>query len=221
MKTMKKVSILGCGWVGKILYQNLISNYNVNCLSKDIEENSKLNFYDVDFLIISIPPKNNYLEVIEKTFDMLNKDTYVILLSSISFYKNKPLVVDGENLIKKKSDKYVILRLGGLMGYDRVSGKYTEGKTLTVNSVTNYIHRDDVISIIENILKKEIYNEIFDVVSPIQSTQKEIFSKNSKKFGFGETNFIDTTPVGKSLSPSKLIEKLAYTFKKESVLDFW
>lgn len=221
MITKKKISILGCGWVGKVLQDKLLPDYIVNCLSKDIEENNKLNLYAVDSLVIAIPPKNNYLEVIEQTLEKLNKNTYVILLSSISFYKNKPLVVDAENLVKKKTKNYIILRLGGLMGYDRIAGKYTSGTTLSHNSVTNYIHRDDVVSIIENLIKKEIYNEIFDVVAPVQSTQKEVFSRNAKKFRFEETYFLNEIAIGKSLSPSYLIEKMGYVFKKEEVLEFW
>lgn len=221
MKKTKKVSILGCGWVGKNLHDKLLSNHIVNCLSKNIEENSKLNLYSVDVLVIAIPPKNNYIEVLEETLVKINKNTYIILLSSISFYKNKPLVVEAENLVKKKAEKFIVLRLGGLMGYDRIAGKYTAGKTLSNNSVTNYIHRDDVVSILENLIKKEIHNEIFDVVAPIQSTQKEIFTQNSKKFDFEETYFLDETPTAKTLSSSDLIEKLGYIFKKEKVLEFW
>lgn len=221
MITKKNISILGCGWTGKALYKELIFNYKVNCLSKDIEENNKLHLYNVDFLVIAIPPKNNYLEVIEQTLDKVNKNTHIILLSSISFYKNKPLVVEAENLVKEKSKKFVILRLGGLMGYDRIAGKYTANKTLTINSVTNYIHRDDVVSIIETIIKKEIYNEIFDVVAPVQSTQKEIFSINAKRFGFEKTFFLEETPIGESLSPINLIKKTSYIFKKDTVLEFW
>lgn len=221
MQTKRKISILGCGWVGKALSDKLLHNYIVNCLSKEIEENIELNFYDVDFLIIAIPPKNNYLEVINQTFDQLNQNTCVILLSSISFYKNKPLVVDAEHLVQEKSNNFVILRLGGLMGYDRIAGKYSAGKTVSVNSKTNYIHRDDVVLVIEKIIEKEIYNEIFDVVAPLQSFQKEVFSTNAEKFGFKKTIFLDGTPVGGSLYPSKLIEKMGYNFKKENVLEFW
>lgn len=221
MITQKKISILGCGWTGKALYSKLISNYEVNCLVKDIEENNKLHLYDVNCLVIAIPPKNNYLEVIKQSLEKLNKNTYVILLSSISFYKNKPFVVEAENLVKEKSDKFVILRLGGLMGYDRIAGKYTAGKTFQVNSVTNYIHRDDVVSIIEFLINKTIHNEIFDVVAPIQSTQKEIFSINAKRFSFEKTVFLDETPIGKSLYPLDLMEKTGYIFKKEKVLEFW
>ncbi|RXJ96324.1 hypothetical protein CRV00_01500 [Malaciobacter molluscorum] len=217
----KKVSILGCGWTGNALYKKLISKYEVNCLCKDIEENDRCGFYDVDVLVIAIPAKNNYLEVLKQTLQKTYKNTYIILLSSISFYKNRTIVVDAEKLIQKESSKYVILRLGGLMGYDRISGKYTAGKTLDNNTVTNYVHRDDVVSVIETLTKKQIENEIFDVVAPIQSTQKEIFSLNANRFGFEKTSFLDDNPIGKKISSLPLIEKTGYKFKKNNVLDFW
>lgn len=221
MVTKRKVSILGCGWVGKCLYQQLLPHYSVHCLSKDIEQNDRLHKYDVDVLVIAIPPKSNYLEVIEKTLEKINQNSYVILLSSISFYKDKLLVVQAEKFVQERASDFVILRLGGLMGYDRIAGKYTAGKTVDVNSVTNYVHRDDVVSIIECVIMKPIVSQIFDVVAPIQSTQKEVYSQNMKKFGFQETIFLDEKAVGKRLTPLKLIEQTGYVFKKESVLQFW
>lgn len=218
---MEKVSILGCGWTGKALYDELTSTYEVNCMTKDIKENEIQRFYDVDVLVIAIPPKDNYLDVLKKTLQKVNKNTYIILLSSISFYKNKTLVIEAEKLVQSMLPKYTILRLGGLMGYDRIAGKYTSGKTLPNNSATNYVHRDDVISIIKTLIQKKIVNEIFDVVAPIQSTQKEIFSLNADKFGFEKTYFLDDNVTNKSISSSYLIEKLNYTFKKQNVLNFW
>ncbi|RXK00463.1 hypothetical protein CRU98_04705 [Arcobacter sp. CECT 8986] len=218
---MEKVSILGCGWTGKALYDEFTSTYEVNCMTKDIKENELQRFYDVDVLVIAIPPKDNYLDVLKKTLQKVNKNTYIILLSSISFYKNKTLVIEAENLVQSISPKYTILRLGGLMGYDRIAGKYTAGKTLPNNSATNYVHRDDVISIIKTLIQKKIVNEIFDVVAPIQSTQKEIFSLNADKFAFEKTYFLDDNVTNKTISSSYLIEKLNYTFKKQNVLNFW
>ncbi len=221
MLLKKKISILGCGWVGKVLFKKLCFYYKVNCLSKDIIKNDKLGLYNIDVLVIAIPPKENYLKTVERTLDKLNLNTKVILLSSISFYKNKFLIIDAEKLVKEKSHNHIVLRLGGLMGYDRIAGKYTSGKILPINSRTNYIHRDDVISIIEELIKKDISNEVFDVVAPIQSNQKEIYDQNAKVFGFEHTIFLNDTPSGKSLSSSKLVEEINYIFKKVDVLKFW
>ena len=219
---MKKVAILGCGWIGNTLIQSLDTNkYDTICLSRNIEENIKNNHYDCDTLVIAIPPRNNYLEILTKTLEQINSHTQVILLSSISFYDGKYLVIEAETLVQSMHEESVILRLGGLMGYDRVAGKYTAGKVLTSDSRTNYIHRDDVVNILINIIENNIRDEVFDVVAPAQSTKKEIFSQNAKVFGFKGTEFLQGDEVGKILVPTKLCEVLGYVFEKEDVRRFW
>ena len=57
---------------------------------------------------------------------------------------NSKIVLDAEKVVSGKSD--VIFRCSGLMGYDRIAGKYFAGKTLDSEDVkVNYIHRDDII----------------------------------------------------------------------------
>jgi len=219
MNYSKKVSILGCGWVGKALQSSL--PHTVYCLSRDRSANSEAQLYDCDVLIIAIPPRDNYLEVLEQTLSLISEQTQVILLSSISFYDGKALVVEAETLLQKLDEDVVILRLGGLMGYDRIAGKYTAGKVLTSDSRTNYVHRDDVVGIIESIIEQDVRGEFFDVVAPTQSTKKVIFSQNAKKFAFKETEFLGGDEVGKELSPTKVCEVLDYVFKNTDVLAFW
>ena len=157
-----------------------LHRYEVFCLSKDIKANDKAQKYDCDTLVIAIPPRDNYLEVLEETLSQVDLKTQVILLSSISFYDGKALVIESESLVYKSHPEVNILRLGGLMGYDRIAGKYTAGKVLTSDSRTNYIHRDDVLGIIESIIEQNARSEIFDVVAPKQSTKKMIFAQNLK-----------------------------------------
>jgi len=195
MKNRKKVSILGCGWVGKALQGSL--PYDVHCLSRDRVANKKANLYRSDVLIIAIPPGDNYLEVLEQTLTCIEKNTQVILLSSISFYNGKALVVEAETLLQSLDEAVTILRLGGLMGYDRIAGKYTAGRVLTADSRTNYVHRDDVVGIIECIISQDVRGEVFDMVAPIQSSKKTIFTHNAKKFGFAETEFLGGDEVEK------------------------
>ncbi len=225
MKRLKKVSILGCGWVGNALKAELESKgHTVHCLSRDIKLNVSAHFYDVDVLIIAIPPSTQeYLDVLEDTLYFLKKEnhTQVIFLSSISYYDGKASVVEAETLMQALLEDVIILRLGGLMGYERIAGKYTAGKVLTSDSLTNYVHRDDVVSILEHLIVQDVRGEVFDVVAPIQSTKQIIFTQNAKKFGFKPTEFFNGDEVGKVLSPTKLCEVLDYTFKKPDVLMFW
>jgi len=219
---MKSVSILGCGWTGKALKERLaLQGYEVFCLAKDIKANDEAQKYDCDTLIIAIPPRDNYMEVLEETLSKVDVKTQVILLSSISFYAGKSLVIEAEALVGKMHPEVSILRLGGLMGYDRIAGKYTAGKVLSSDSRTNYIHRDDVLGIIESMIEQNIRSEIFDVVAPKQSTKKMIFAQNAKRFGFKETEFLHGNEKGKALNPTKLCNVLGYVFKKEDVKAFW
>jgi len=219
---VKTVSILGCGWTGKALKESLkLDAYNVHCLLRDMKSNDTAHMYDCDTLVIAIPPRENYLEVLEETLERIDAATLVIFLSSISFYDGKPLVVEAEGLVQKMHPSVTILRLGGLMGYERIAGKYTAGKVLTSDSRTNYIHRSDVLGIIESIIEQNVRSEIFDVVAPLQSNKKKIFSKNAKRFGFKETEFLHGDKKGKVLRPTKLCDILGYVFKKEDVEKFW
>jgi nucleoside-diphosphate-sugar epimerase len=175
-------------------------------------------------LIIDIPPSTQeYLEVLEESVYYLKKEnhTQVVFLSSISFYDGKQAVIEAEERMQELLDDVVILRLGGLMGYDRIAGKYTAGKVLTSDSRTNYIHRDDVVGIIESMIAHDVRAEVFDVVAPVQSSKKDIFTLNAKKFGFEKTEFLNGDKVGKTLSPNKLIDTLNYSFKKPDVREFW
>ncbi|MCF6245107.1 MAG: hypothetical protein L3J43_08715 [Sulfurovum sp.] len=224
-KKKKKIAILGCGWVGNALKEKLeLAGDEVNCLSRDINMDTLVGFYACDALIIAIPPSDEYLDVIEDAYFSvsLNEvlDTQMIFLSSTSFYDDNELIKEAEELAKIKYPDTVILRLGGLMGYDRIAGKYTAGKTVD-DGVTNYVHRDDVVGIIERVIETRVKDKIFNVVAPKQTTKKEIYTQNAKQFDFEETHFSENLSKNKSFSPEILCDVLGYEFKKEDVKDFW
>ncbi len=221
----KKIAILGCGWVGNALKEALESKGDeVNCLSRDINMDTLVGFYACDALIIAVPPSDEYLDVIEDAYFSvsLNEalDTQMILLSSTSFYKGNKIIKEAEELAKIKDENTVILRLGGLMGYDRIAGKYTAGKTVE-DGATNYVHRDDVVGIIESVIDQRVKAKILNVVAPIQSTKKEIYTKNAEVFGFEKTHFSENIGKEKSLDAKGVETVLNYTFKKPDVMTFW
>jgi len=224
-KKKKKIAILGCGWVGNALKEKLeLQGHEVNCLCRDISMDTLVGFYKCDALIIAIPPSDEYLSVIYDVFISLSLneavDTQMIFLSSTSFYDGKKIIKEAEELVKANDENAVILRLGGLMGYDRIAGKYTAGKTIE-DAPTNYVHRDDVVNIIESIIEQDVRNKIFNVVAPIQSSKKDIFMKNSKKFNFEQTKFEGETNKTVALSSQILCDVLGYKFQKEDVNSFW
>lgn len=225
MSKKKKIAILGCGWVGNALKESLqAQGHEVNCLSRDVDMDTLVGFYACDALIIALPPSDEYLDVIEDAYFSvsLNEalDTQVILLSSISFYKGNKLIKEAEELAKIKDPNTVILRLGGLMGYDRIAGKYTAGKTVE-DRVTNYVHRDDVVGIIERVIETKLKAKTLNVVAPKQTTLKEIYAKNSEQFGFEKTLVTENLNKQLSLDAKGVQTLLKYSFKKPDVIRFW
>ena len=248
---MKKISIFGCGWVGKALAKELYNHYEVMASvqsqsSFDLLEvaykflltptniyNKK--FYNTDVFIIAIPPRGEYLQTLTSILSHLKPSTQLILLSSTSVYsqtkgvvkeedtytiKEPSLMLQAERLVQSKHKDAVILRLGGLMGYDRIAGKYTAGKTKAYDAPVNYIHRDDVIGVIHLCMEKNIRDEVFNVVVPSHPKQSEVYAFNTKKFGFEKTCFSSDEVRGKVVCTHSLIE-LGYKFLRKDIFDFW
>ena len=216
----KTISILGCGWVGQALKEKLTS-HKTHCLTRDIEENEKLNKYHCDVLVIAIPPKENYLEVLTQTIEKINSSTQVIFLSSTSFYAGKSLVVQGETLIRKLHENVLILRLSGLMGYERIAGKYTAGKRKAHDTLVNYVHRDDVVEIIKLCIQRDVQAETFDVTAPFHPKLSEVYAQNAKAFGWEDTYFESDEILGRVISSERLEQYLEYEFLKPHPLEFW
>ena len=112
---MKKISIFGCGWVGKALLQILKHKYQVNCSVKTQSSYNALEtenrfllsldnfypkkFYDVDVMLIAIPPRGAYLESLTQLLSFLPSTTQLILLSSTSVYTQTEGVVREEDTL--------------------------------------------------------------------------------------------------------------------------
>ncbi|CAA6803381.1 MAG: Unknown protein [uncultured Sulfurovum sp.] len=219
---MKKIiSILGCGWVGEALKEALESSYTVQCLSRNMITNKEQDKYTCDTLVIAIPPRENYLEVLTLTMEQIEASTQVIFLSSTSFYDGREMVVKGEAVIKTLDNNVLILRLSGLMGYKRIAGKYTAGKTKAHDARVNYVHRDDVVQIIRLCIEKEVVNNIFNVTAPLHPKQSEIYTKNAKVFGWENTYFESMEVLGKVVSSKKLVNYFGYEFLKPNPLEFY
>ncbi len=193
-------------------------------------------FYKTDVLIIAIPPRGEYIATLKKVITYLGESTHVILCSSTSVYRQKSgdvyeedsdgittpsLMLEAERIVQSLRPQTLILRLGGLMGHDRIAGKYSAGKALTNDTYVNYIHRDDVVSIIRLCIRKGIKARCYNVVAPIHSSKKTIYDTNAKRFGFESTGFESEVITGKRVSSARLIKELQYDFLKVDPLLFW
>lgn len=184
----------------------------------------------------------------------------VIFISSTSIYKdynaklnkevsesdvqtleqaNRKDIFEAENVFvqtgKTTHLETVILRAGGLMGGQRIAGKYFAGKKdLNTGLIpVNFIHRKDLITIIWQIAKKmnenslftdQIQNksEVFNVVTPQHPIRQKVYQKNAKDYNFESPTFEENlqTIDYKIVSSTKLQTQLGYEFVYPNPLYF-
>lgn len=200
------------------------------------EQNDKLEeFLICDILFISIPPSktNNYLRFLEKIYTNIDKNTKVIFISSTSIYpqlefefiedykfekKINSLVYKAEELIKNRTN--VIFRCAGLMGYNRIAGKYFALKSLDCEDQrVNYVHRDDVISATIFVIENNITG-VFNLCAKNHPSKKEIYTYNAKKYGFKEPVFENKKSyINRTINADK-IENLGFEYKYPNPFDF-
>lgn len=227
---MRDIGIIGCGWIGKPLAQELSKNYNVECFSRK-ETQDTSSFWQRETIIIAINTKDNYLVALRKIATLAKPACNLILMSSTSVYKEfdcdvdesfeitkQSLIKEAEDLLLGLRENLIILRLGGLMGDDRIAGKWKSATEFS-DGYVNYIHRDDVIKIIKNIIKNGITKGIYNLVAPQHPTRKEIHEKNSKKFEAAMGTFEGFSK--RRVSSQKMIKELNYTFLHPNPLYFW
>ncbi len=193
-------------------------------------------FYETDIIIIAAPPREGYEKSVEKLLSHIHPKTQIILLSSTSVYdqtegevvendtnkaKKVSKMLKMERFLQKKWQNLLILRLGGLMGYDRIAGRHSSGKVFEHDGYVNYIHRDDVVQIIKQLIDNEVTGDIINVVAPQHPSKKAIFVKNSKKFGFALPTFKSDAQKSKQVSSQKLQKTYNYRFLKPDPAEFW
>jgi nucleoside-diphosphate-sugar epimerase len=275
----KRISILGCGWLGFPLAQRLqrdhitletkgsttsadklarfqehgIKGYLID-LTPGFPEDASLvdSFFDSDLLIVSLPPRQSknepgfYVKQIQAVVTEIKKSPIneVIFISSTGVYPElnrivteddvvtpnesaSPDMVMAENLLQSLSPDLTvtILRLGGLMGYNRIPGKYVKGQKnmLTGSILVNYIHRDDAVGIIIRILEQGLLNETFNIVSPLHPVRRDIYEDSCARFGWEAPTFAEpeVSPDFKIISGNKFSSTYPYDFIFPDPLQFY
>jgi len=186
--------------------------------------------FQADLLVINIPPgrKRNPPGFYEEQIKYLkyqlqgSKVKKVIFISSTSYYPNtndlvdtntpynleqgsSEAVVQGEHQITQINQDLAILRCGGLMGGDRIPGKWFSGKpTKGANTPVNYVHRDDVIKVTSNfIVDWPVTQEkhLFNLVSAEHPTRKDVHERMAVKYGFSPPIWDE-----EATTPSKIVD---------------
>ncbi|MCW9707072.1 SDR family oxidoreductase [Fodinibius salsisoli] len=167
---------------------------------------------------------------------------FVIFVSSTSVYPERPGVVtendtvagkavrstgnaliEAESILMSESSfKTTVLRFGGLYGYDRHPGRYMSGrKNLDKgNAPINFIHRDDCIQIIQQVIDENITGEVFNAVTDGHPPKKLFYPAMAEALGLEKPTFKDEDIEDyKLVSNQKLKDKLNYEFKYPNPMD--
>lgn len=227
---MQSISLLGNGWLGGPLYENLIHQHlSVKVSSRSSKENFRVDIDDLDenislfldskILIINIPSKNvkSFTWLIEK----IEKSPIqkVLFVSSTSVCRNKnstnPLYMIEELFKHSCTFETTILRFAGLVGTSRNPANFVKDKKSmeNANERVNLIHLDDCIAIINTILKKDVWSETLNACADTHPTKEEFYSYVCKQSNVSAPLFkVTKEPLPPVVSNEKLKRVLSYSF---------
>ncbi len=206
--------------------------------------------FEGDYLVINIPPRSRvqsadfYLEQIKFLKSMINQSKVkkVIFISSTGIYPSGPsefpydencelstdnvgnkTLWDAEKMISSSTNyDLTIIRFSGLMGEERIPGKYFAGKDNVVGHTrVNYIHQDDAVRAIAWVLENEIWGELFNATSPIHPKRKDVYEKNAESIGLEKPKSYAPEKEGEDrlVSTEKLL-KTGFQYTYPDPLDF-
>lgn len=188
-----------------------------------------------DILVINIPPQRRtamgdfYLQQIAYLRKIAEKSEIpqIIFISATSVYpdlnqkafESDKLTVDAggnstllqaeELMWRDKSYDLTVVRLGGLLGDNRVPGQYVSNKERVVgHAPVNYIYREDAVRVVDWIIEKGLWNDTYNGVAPYHPSRREVYEKNARIFGFPPPTSYEQPEVSpwKKVSSDKLLQ---------------
>lgn len=205
-----------------------------------------LSFFNTDVLVIALPPRidevvENYPKQIAQITRLISETKVgkVLFVSSTSVYQpwngvvregdegypskaNGKALLRAEKMLQALTEvKTTVVRLGGLIGYERNPARFVDGKTdVAADTPVNLIHRDDAVLILQTIIENDVWGEVFNACSPQHPTKREFYTKAAAISGFPAPRFNNTPENYKIVNSDKLGSQLGYTFKYISPMDY-
>jgi len=243
---MKKLGIIGCGWLGNHLAKRLSNQYEIfatttttskiapleakgytaTLVSFPDEPNPEMQEWNIasklDAIIIAVPfsgLRGSRIPMTGKRGNMLrfigDFKGQIFYTSSTGVYPNSEKEfteddlpaneVESESFILEKFAQTNILRLGGLMGGERLLKNYNISN---VDQPVNHIHYADICSVVEKMLNNQSQSKVYNVVAPIHPNKEEVINAQKGLPFEGER-----TAIGRIISPEKLIKELDFEFQ--------
>lgn len=199
-------------------------------------------FFDCGVLVVNFPPERRddiadyHPEQIRSLIGRL-ADTQVkkvLFVSSTSVYPNldrevtedetaPPAKKSGIALLRaekllRESTPFVttILRFGGLIGYDRMPGRFLSGKRGVQggDSPVNLIHRDDCVEIIYNIIVQNLWGVTLNACADGHPLRKDYYTAQALRLGLEPPRFKESVGTGyKIVNSDRLKKLLGFSFK--------
>ncbi|MFT4900507.1 MAG: nucleoside-diphosphate-sugar epimerase [Flavobacteriales bacterium] len=204
----------------------------------DIKQRERVvsDFLSSDVLIISITSKS--IDDFKRLITQIEKSNIkkVIFISSTSVYPNTNNITTEETPIKTSSLTEIeslfrknklfqstIIRFGGLFGYDRQPGNFfkKDKKIENPEGYINFIHRDDCIQIIKNVIKSNTWNQTLNACADSHPKRRDFYKNEFKKLGKPEPMFNEESLNDyKIVTSEKLKNLLNYTFKYPDLMNY-
>mgnify|MGYP003520060811 FL=1 len=192
--------------------QNEGLQVEIVAIKEDTIVDDSLFFSNTELLIVSLTPiALPYFEQVILAIEQ-NHIKKVILFSSTGIYTDcKGWVTETSDLhleipkvkhLKTIEDLFLlnenfdctVLRFGGLMGKDRHPVKFLAKKEIIEegNEPVNMISDEEIISIMEQIITKELPNDVFNVVTNDHRTKKDFYTEAALERGLQLPPFTET-----------------------------
>jgi len=186
-------------------------------------------FLKADTLIINITSKS-YSAFQSLSLDIEKSPVkHVLFVSSTSVYGNdQGLCKETDHLhietnlrkieklfMENKNFDCTIIRFAGLIGRKRHPGRFfATGKAIKdANAKVNLIHQLDCIKLIETILNKAAWGEVFNACADSHPNKKEFYGEMARSLGYHEPISLITEPSSTKVICNEKIKKyLGYTF---------
>lgn len=183
--------------------------------------------------VICLPPFMNYPYYIDSILQKLSNDCRVVFMSSIGIYEDATGVINETNKVKedhqickaeqiiKTRNKYVILRLGGLIGPERHPiFKLIDKRTIQGgNNEVNLVHSNDICNAVFELLKRNTDSCIFNLVYPYHPTRFNYYNEAANHFFKKELQFDEIPVPSRKIDGLKIVREIGFNYSYS--IDNW